>query len=282
MSVTSTPANILRGFGATNGSSRSSTTITRPTPPAWTRIARTSRSSTAGAGARPVPLAGRQKSQPAPRPEPELLAHRSLSRSLRRGAAPDPDRVPAPEPQRSPAPDRNSAPPSPSPNRSLSPLDPRGPAGDRELPGRSIPEAVAQPPSTPYAHSSTGRLEEDTAEDEVNPAPWRGRRTVKNLEDSLASSRPRHRSAISPPRYSIENRLLLNAQLETHAGREGLLHPPDRLRVSSSLGQVPDMNTSFALTEDGNPRYQAGHVNWGSPSTSPKRTSTRQLLSRHQ
>ena len=239
-----------------------------------------------GGGGAPAPSpspAAQKEPRPAPRPEPEVArAPEPEPEPEAAAAAPEPERVPAPEPQRSPAPEpeRSPAPePEPEPSPSLH-LDPRGTAPEiASFLGGSIPEAVAQPPSTPYAHVVDRQgSEEDTAEDEVIRLRGVGARTVKNMEDSLAIPTATSVREI-PAKVLIENRLLLNAHLSrTRGGKVSFTHLIGYALVEA-LGQVPDMNTSFALTEDGKPAItKPAHVNLGLAIDLPKEDGTRQLL----
>ncbi|MGM0385008.1 MAG: multifunctional oxoglutarate decarboxylase/oxoglutarate dehydrogenase thiamine pyrophosphate-binding subunit/dihydrolipoyllysine-residue succinyltransferase subunit [Actinomycetota bacterium] len=211
-----------------------------------------------------------QSAEPPAEVEPELKAE------------PTPEPKPKAEPTPEPKP---KAEPTPEPKPKAEPapslhLDPRGSAPEiASFLGGSIPEAVAQPPSTPYAHVVTSPdTGEDTSRDEVIKLRGVGARTVKNMEDSLSIPTATSVREI-PAKVLIENRLLLNAHLSrTRGGKVSFTHLIGFALVEA-LGQVPDMNTSFSLTEDGKPAVtKPAHVNLGLAIDVPKDDGTRQLL----
>ena len=182
-----------------------------------------------------------------------------------------------PEPAPSPVQAGESTPAEPQPSLHV---DPRGTAPEiARFLGGPIPEAVAQPPSTPYAQIVTRPgAGGTTAQDEVIRLRGIGARTVQNMEASLAIPTATSVREI-PAKVLSENRLLINAHLSrTRGGKVSFTHLIGYAMVEA-LGQVPDMNRSFTLTADGKPAMiKPAHVNLGLAIDLPREDGTRQLV----
>ena len=83
---------------------------------------------------------------------------------------------------------------------------------------------------------------------------------AKNMELSLTVPTATSVRAV-PAKLLADNRIVINNHLQAHAGRQGLLHPPDRLRGGPGAAGVPEHEP--ALRRD---RRQA--ASWSRRSTS--------------
>lgn len=213
------------------------------------------------AAASPEPDAGSPAEAAAPAATPEAAAEPAPTIAPERPAAATPAEAPV------------------EPPASLH-VDPRETAPEiASFLGGSIPEPVAQPPSTPYAQMvTTSESGDDSGEDEVIRLRGVGARTVKNMEDSLSIPTATSVREI-PAKVLIENRLLINAHLSRSRGGKVSFTHLIGFALVEALGQVPDMNTSYALTEDGKPAIvKPAHVNLGLAIDLPRDDGTRQLL----
>ncbi len=167
----------------------------------------------------------------------------------------------------------------PAPTHRVSHVDPRAAAPDLSEFRDALPQAEAEPGTSPYARAKAERHDEGEAshEDEVKKLRGPAARVVSNMEDSLTIPTATSVRGI-PAKLLIENRLLINSHLKrSRGGKVSFTHLIGFALVEALL-EVPELNAAYEEV-DGKPGIKhPGHVNFGLAIDLPKPDGTRQLL----
>ncbi|WP_447924915.1 multifunctional oxoglutarate decarboxylase/oxoglutarate dehydrogenase thiamine pyrophosphate-binding subunit/dihydrolipoyllysine-residue succinyltransferase subunit [Georgenia muralis] len=142
------------------------------------------------------------------------------------------------------------------------------------------PPVSAQPPTSAYA-GRAGRpspTAESPAEDETVKLRGVAARTVQNMETSLELPVATSVRAV-PAKVMVDNRIVMNNHLaRSRGGKVSFTHLIGFAMVEA-LSEMPEMNYSYAETEDGKPAvFQPAHVNFGLAIDLPKPDGTRSLV----
>ncbi len=214
-----------RASAPTSGWSRRCTSSTSPTRRAWTRHGTSSSPTTGPAAPSPRPVTGSRPRRPPP----------ATARASRPGSA-------GPRPPRGCRPSAGGG------------AGPAGGPGDRRREageGREQRTAGRRPEEQARReHARSGQAGAGCGE-EVRVRRRRGRgpkqtplrgaaaSVVKNMNASLTVPTATSVRAV-PAKLLADNRIVINNHLARARGRQGLLHPPDRLRAGPGAGRLPE------------------------------------------
>ena len=185
-------------------------------------------------------------------------AHAPQRRRRPRQRRPDRNGTPEPVAGRLDAGHLRPAAPSPAGPRPAAPSPPT-PSAAPAAPKSADTKAGTRPTTRPpvKAHRVAGPRPRGRSHRCAGRRP----RVVANMDASLTSDR--HQRARGPAKLLTDNRVVINNHLRRAPRRQGVLHPPHRLRAGQGARRFPVMNNAFAEIDGKPTSSRPEHVNLG-------------------